>query len=56
MQGGERSWTGSSVPGMAPTITDRPDMAGYGVEDDLDGVLPWTWAVERLVDHGRIGS
>ena len=34
---------------MAPTITDRPDMAGYGVEDDLDGVLPWTWATERLV-------
>lgn len=24
-------------------------MQGYGVEDDLDGVLPWEWAVERLV-------
>ncbi len=24
-------------------------MADYGVPDDLDGVLPWSWAEERLV-------
>lgn len=24
-------------------------MQGYGVPDDLDGVLPWSWAEERLV-------
>jgi PPOX class probable F420-dependent enzyme len=23
-------------------------MAAYGVPDDLDGVLPWSWAEERL--------
>jgi hypothetical protein len=24
-------------------------MAAYGVPDDLDGVLPWSWAEKRLV-------
>ena len=24
-------------------------MPGYGVPDDIDGVLPWSWAEERLV-------
>jgi nitroimidazol reductase NimA-like FMN-containing flavoprotein (pyridoxamine 5'-phosphate oxidase superfamily) len=24
-------------------------MPGYGVPDDVDGVLPWSWAEERLV-------
>lgn len=33
---------------MAPTVTDRPVMADYGVPEDLDGVLPWDWARERL--------
>lgn len=33
---------------MAPTVTDRPLMADYGVPEDLDGVLPWDWAQERL--------
>lgn len=28
--------------------SERPDMAEYGVPDDLDGVLPWSWAEERL--------
>ncbi len=27
----------------------RPAMADYGVPDDLDGVLPWSWAEERLL-------
>lgn len=27
---------------------ERPAMAAYGVPDDLDGVLPWSWADERL--------
>jgi hypothetical protein len=34
---------------MAPRITDRPDMAAYGVPEDLGDVLAWTWAEERLV-------
>jgi hypothetical protein len=29
--------------------TERPDMADYGVPDDLEGVLPWSWAEERLL-------
>lgn len=29
--------------------SERPDMAAYGVPDDLDGVLPWTWAESRLI-------
>lgn len=33
---------------MAPSVTDRPEMAEYGVPEDLDGVLPWDWALERL--------
>ena len=33
---------------MAPSVTDRPLMADYGVPDDLDGMLPWSWAQERL--------
>src|SRR5687767_5018045 len=27
----------------------RPAMSDYGVPDDLDGVLPWSWAEERLL-------
>jgi hypothetical protein len=29
-------------------VAGRPDMPGYGVPDDEDGLLPWAWAVERL--------
>lgn len=29
----------------------RPDMADYGVPTDLEGVLPWTWAQQRLVEN-----
>lgn len=28
--------------------TERPYMPGYGVPDDPEGLLPWSWAVERL--------
>lgn len=28
---------------------ERPAMSDYGVPDDLDGVLPWSWAEERLL-------
>lgn len=36
---------------MAPKHTDRPyGMDDYGVPEDLDGVLPWAWALERLVE------
>ena len=30
-----------------PRIT-RPDMSAYGVPEDLEGTLPWSWAEERL--------
>ena len=29
-------------------VAGRPDMPGYGIAQDLDGLLPWSWAVERL--------
>ena len=35
-----------------PPIADRPaTMADYGVPDDLDGVLPWSWAADRLTQN-----
>jgi len=35
---------------MTTTPTaQRPAMKEYGVPDDLDGVLPWSWAEERLL-------
>ena len=33
---------------MTP-IAERPRMSSYGVPNDLEGVLPWTWAEERLL-------
>jgi PPOX class probable F420-dependent enzyme len=35
-------------PMSAPTAV-RPAMKEYGVPDDLEGVLPWSWAEERLL-------
>jgi PPOX class probable F420-dependent enzyme len=29
--------------------TTRPYMPGYGIETGADGLLPWSWAVERLI-------
>lgn len=39
-------WRRGTMAGM-PDV-QRPNMAGYGVPTDLDGTLPWAWAVERL--------
>jgi hypothetical protein len=33
---------------MAEPRTDRPHVPGYGIPETLDGVLPWSWALERL--------
>ena len=33
--------------GRAPKA-DRPDMPGYGIEASAAGMLPWSWAAERL--------
>lgn len=33
---------------MAEPTADRPQIPGYGVPKTLKGVLPWTWARERL--------
>jgi PPOX class probable F420-dependent enzyme len=34
-------------------IADRPFMPGYGIETEADGLLPWSWATQRLRDaHG----
>lgn len=30
-------------------VADRPNMSDYGVPADEDGLLPWSWAEERLV-------
>jgi len=27
---------------------DRPHVPGYGIPTSTDGILPWSWAVERL--------
>jgi hypothetical protein len=31
-----------------PAVTDRPIMAGYGISTGATGLLPWSWAIERL--------
>lgn len=30
-------------------MAERPEMSDYGVPDELEGVLPWDWAEERLM-------
>ena len=27
---------------------DRPHVPGYGIPESVDGILPWSWARERL--------
>jgi Pyridoxamine 5'-phosphate oxidase len=34
---------------MPKPIAERPWMPGYGVPDDLVGILPWEWAEQRLI-------
>jgi len=33
---------------MTTPRSERPDMAGYGVTENPEGMLPWSWAEERL--------
>ena len=33
---------------MADPVADRPYMAGYGLAEGDEGMLPWSWAEERL--------
>ena len=33
---------------MTEPRVDRPHVPGYGIPRAIDGVLPWSWAVERL--------
>ncbi len=33
---------------MAEPRADRPHVPGYGIPETLEGVLPWSWALERL--------
>src|SRR5262245_10302606 len=41
-----------SMPERTPTA-DRPDMPGYGIGAGATGLLPWSWATERLSNaHG----
>jgi hypothetical protein len=36
-----------------PARTERPAMPGYGIDPGPEGLLPWSWAVERLTRaHG----
>jgi hypothetical protein len=35
---------------MGQPITDRPVMPGYGIDTDDTGLLPWSWARQRLTD------
>ena len=32
-----------------PPRSERPSMESYGVTDDPEGLLPWSWAEERLL-------
>ena len=34
---------------MTDPRADRPHIPGYGIPTTLKGVLPWSWAVDRLV-------
>jgi hypothetical protein len=34
---------------MAEPVADRPHMEGYGLAETDDGMLPWSWAEERLI-------
>ena len=29
---------------------DRPFMPGYGISEASEGILPWSWAEERLAN------
>ncbi len=29
-------------------VAERPSMPGYGISESPEGLLPWSWAVERL--------
>ena len=33
---------------MADPVADRPYMSGYGLAEGDEGMLPWSWAEERL--------
>jgi nitroimidazol reductase NimA-like FMN-containing flavoprotein (pyridoxamine 5'-phosphate oxidase superfamily) len=33
---------------MTEPRSDRPHVPGYGIPETLDGILPWSWAAERL--------
>lgn len=33
---------------MSEPVASRPHMPGYGISESLDGILPWSWAEERL--------
>src|SRR5437764_15356807 len=34
--------------GMREPTSSRPYMPGYGIVAETDGMLPWSWAVQRL--------
>ncbi len=33
---------------MMEPRADRPHVPGYGIPESTDGILPWSWVVERL--------
>ena len=33
---------------MTDPRADRPHIPGYGIPESTDGILPWSWATERL--------
>jgi general stress protein 26 len=38
------------MPQRDNPITERPDMAGYGIESGPAGLLPWSWAERQLTE------
>jgi pyridoxamine 5'-phosphate oxidase-like protein len=33
---------------MTEPTADRPHVPGYGIPESTDGILPWSWATDRL--------
>jgi hypothetical protein len=38
---------------MSEPVPERPHMPGYGISVDAGGLLPWSWALQRLRDSHR---
>src|SRR5256885_5795274 len=42
------SETSKAASAASAPVASRPQAAGYGISEDAKGLLPWSWAEERL--------